>query len=111
MSNLNFILYKLRLECFMTINGDPVFFTAFGDCSYNLGMQCIQSYHCPIGAGAPLTDKQNHCNRVMKSAWMVTETNYGQMANIFRICGKSNSFRLAKRNPCAIKQYRMCIFD
>jgi hypothetical protein len=110
MSNLNFFLYKLPLEHFMTTDGDPDVFTAFGDCAYNLGVQCIQSYHRPFGAGAPLTDKQNHCNRVMKSARMVIEKNYGQMANIFRICGKSDNYRLAKKNPYVIKQYRVCIF-
>jgi len=46
----------------------------------------------------------------MKSARMVIEKNYGQMANIFRICGKSDTYRLAKKNPYVIKQYRVCIF-
>ena len=46
----------------------------------------------------------------MKSAQMVIEKNYGQMANIFRICGVSDNYRLAKRNPYAIEQYRVCIF-
>jgi hypothetical protein len=65
-------------------------------------MQCIQSYHHPFGAGASLTAKQNHCNRAMKSARMVIEKkNYGQMANIFCICGVSDNYQLAKRNPYA----------
>ena len=46
----------------------------------------------------------------MKSAQMVIEKNYGQMANIFRICGVSDNYRLAKRNPYAIEQYRVSIF-
>ena len=66
--------------------------------------------HCPFGAGADLTNEQIHCNRVMKSAQMVIEKNYGQMANIFRICGVSDNYRLAKRNPYAIEQYRVSIF-
>jgi len=42
----------------------------------------------------------------MKSAQMVIEKNYGQMANIFRICSVSNNYRLAKINPYAVEQYR-----
>ena len=109
-SNLNSFLYELQDGHFSTTDGDPVFYTAFGDCAYNLGMQCIQSYHRPFGAGADLTDEKIHCNRVMKSARMVIEKNYGQMANIFCICGVSDNYRLAKRNPYAIEQYRVCIF-
>ena len=87
---------RVRMGTFSTTDGDPVFYTAFGDCAYNLGMQCIQSYHRPFGAGADLTNEQIHCNRVMN--------------NIFRICGVSDNYRLAKRNPYAIEQYRVCIF-
>ena len=101
---------RVRMGTFSTTDGDPVFYTAFGDCAYNLGMQCIQSYHRPFGAGAPLTAKQNHCNRVMQSARMVIEKNYSQMDNIFCICGVSDNYQLAKRNPYAIEQYRVCIF-
>ena len=100
-SNLNFFLYRLQLDCFTSEDRNPVFYTAFGNCAYNLGMQCIQLYHHPFGAGGPLTAKQNHCNRAMKSARMVIEKNYGQMANIFCICGVSDNYRLAKRNPYA----------
>jgi hypothetical protein len=46
----------------------------------------------------------------MKSARMVIEKNYGQMANIFRICGVSDNYRLAKINPYAVEQYRICSF-
>jgi len=63
----------MQLDRFTTEDGNPVFYNAFGDCAYNLGMQCIQSYHCPFGAGATLTAEQNHCNRAMKSAQMVIE--------------------------------------
>ena len=98
-SNLNSFLYELQLGRFTTTDGNPVFYTAFGDW-----------YHRPFGAGAPLTDEQNQCNRAMKSARMVIEKNYGQMANIFRICGVSDNYRLAKINPYAVEQYRICIF-
>jgi len=66
--------------------------------------------HRPFGAGANLTDEQIHCNCMMKSAQMVMEKNDGQMANIFRICGVSDNYQLAKRNPYAIEQYRVSIF-
>jgi len=66
--------------------------------------------HLETGPLLPLTAKQNHCNRAMKSARMVIEKNYGQMANIFRICGVSDNYRLAKINPYAVEQYRVCIF-
>ena len=69
--------------------------------------ECIQSYHRPFGAGATLTDEQNHCNRAMKSARMVIEKNNRQMDNIFRICGVSDNYRLAKINPYAVEQYRI----
>jgi len=46
----------------------------------------------------------------MKSARLVIEKNYGQMANIFCICGVSGNYRLAKRNPYAVKHYCICIF-
>ena len=109
-SNLNSFLYELQDGNFSTTNGDPIFYTAFGNCAYNLGMQCIQLYHRPFGAGAPLTANQNHCNHVMQSARMVIKRNYGQMANIFCICDVTNNYRLAKRNLYAIEQYRVCIF-
>ena len=38
-SNLNSFLYELQNGHFSTTNEDPVFYTAFGDCAYNLGMQ------------------------------------------------------------------------
>ena len=66
--------------------------------------------HRPFGARADLTNEQIHCNRVMKSAQIVIEKNYGQMANIFCICGVSDNYRLAKRNPYAIKQNCVSIF-
>jgi hypothetical protein len=62
--------------------------------------------HLEPGPLLPLTAEQNHCNRAMKSAQMVIEKNYGQMANIFRICSVSNNYRLAKINPYAVEQYR-----
>ena len=40
-SNLNSFLYELQLDCFTTTGRNPVFYIAFGDCAYNLGMQCI----------------------------------------------------------------------
>ena len=49
-SNLNFFLYRLQLDCFTSEDRNPVFYTAFGNCAYNLGMQCIQSYHHPFGS-------------------------------------------------------------
>jgi hypothetical protein len=54
-SNLKSFLYELQRGRFTTTNRDPVFYTAFGNCAYNLGMQCIQLYHRPFAAGAPLT--------------------------------------------------------
>ncbi len=106
-SNLNSFLYKLQRDGFTTTDGNPIFYTAFGDCAYNLGMQCIQPYHHPFGARAPLTAEQNHCIRAMKSTRMVIEKNYGQMTNVFRVCGVSNNYGLAKINPYAVEQYRI----
>ena len=43
-SNLNEFLVGIQRGRFATAAGDEVFFSAFGDLAFNLGLQCVQSY-------------------------------------------------------------------
>jgi len=58
MSNLNAYLVLIQRGQFFSPAGTEVLFSAFGDCAFNLGLQCIQSYYRAFRAGAQLTDAQ-----------------------------------------------------
>ena len=54
MSNLNAFLVELQRGKFSTLTGAEVFFCAFGDSAYNLGLQCIQSYYQEFRQARPM---------------------------------------------------------
>ena len=76
--------------------------------SFSLSMQCIQSYYQAFGAGAQLTAEQQKCNKALKAARITIERNYAMVSNIFRICSSKEGYKLAKRNPYALEQLRVC---
>jgi hypothetical protein len=58
MSNLNAFLVLIQRGQFFSPAGAEVLFSAFGDCAFNLGHQCIQSYYHAFAAGVQLTNVQ-----------------------------------------------------
>jgi hypothetical protein len=73
MSNLNAFLVLIQRGQFFSPAGAEVLFSAFEDCAFNLGHQCIQSYYRVFAAGAQLTDAQKWCNAAMRSACITLE--------------------------------------
>ncbi len=54
MSNLDEFLVELQCGCFRTLAGTEVYFCGFSDSTFNLGLQCIQSYYQEFNHGAVL---------------------------------------------------------
>jgi hypothetical protein len=108
MSNLNAFLVLIQRGQFFSPAGTEVLFSAFGDCAFNLGHQCIQSYYRAFGAGAQLTDAQKRCNAAMRSARITVEKNYAMVSNLFHICSNKDNYKIAKEKPYAIEQLRVC---
>lgn len=108
MSNLNAFLVLIQRGQFFSPAGAEVLFSAFGDCAFNLGHQCIQSYYRCFGAGVQLTDAQKRCNAAMRSARVTIEKNYAMVSNLFRICVIKENYKIAKVKPYAIEQLRVC---
>ncbi len=99
MSNLNAFLALIQRGQFFSPIGTEVLFSAFGDCAFNLGHQCIQSYYRTFGAGAQLTDAQKRCNAAMRSAHITVEENYAMVSNHFRICEMRDGYKLQRKGP------------
>ena len=86
MGNSNEFLVELQRGRFITGAGDEVFYCAFGDSAYNLGLECIQSYYREFNRGAGLDDARARCNAAMRSARITIKKNYGMVSTNFRIC-------------------------
>jgi hypothetical protein len=108
LSNLNAFLALIQQGQFFSPARTDVLFSAFGDCAFNLGHQCIQSYYCAFWAGAQLTDAQKQCNAAMRSARITMKKNYSMMTNLFRICETRDGCKIAKERPYAIEQLCVC---
>jgi hypothetical protein len=108
MSNLNAFLVLIQQGQFFSPAGAEVLFSAFGDCAFNLGDQCIQSYYCTFAAGVQLTDAQKRCNAMMRSACITIEKNYAMVSNLFSICATRDGYKIAKERTYAIEQLRVC---
>ena len=92
---------------FVTGEGAEVYYSGLGDCAFDLGLQCIQSYYKNYN-GAELDAARAKCNSSMKAARIVIEKNYGQVSNEFRICCLKEGSKIAKKQPIAIEQLRVC---
>jgi len=108
MGNLNEFLVELQRGRFITGAGDEVFFCAFGDSAYNLGLECIQSYYREFNRGAGLDDARARCNAAMRSVRITIEKNYGMVSTLFRICCSTEGSKIAKRSPVVLEQLRVC---
>ena len=108
MSNLNAFLSWLQFGMFLIDGNEWILFSLFGDGAFSIGLQCVQSYYRAFGAGAQLTDEQKKCNFLMKGARITIEKNYGMTSTIFRICDSAEGLKIAKKNPYAIEQLRVC---
>ena len=86
----------------------PVLYAVFGDTAFALHLECVQSYYRSLGAAADLTDDQKRINLFLKRARQTIEKNYGQLANEFHICDVKPGMKLAKPNPYALEQLRVC---
>lgn len=47
-------------------------------------------------------------NNALKAARITIEKNYAMIGNVFRICYSTENFKLAKKNPYALEQLRVC---
>jgi hypothetical protein len=108
MSNLNAFLVLIQQGQFFSPTRTEVLFSAFGDCAFNLGHECIQSYYRAFGAGAQLTDAQKRCNAAMKSARITVEKNYAMVSSFFHICETRDDYKIAMERPYAIEQLCVC---
>jgi len=108
MSNLNAFLVWLQHGLFFLTGGVAVYYGVFGDTAFNLGLECIQSYYRAYGAGVQLSAAEQKCNNAIKAARITIEKNYGMTSNIFRICSSKEGLKLAKKNPYALEQLRVC---
>jgi len=105
---LNAFLVLIQQGQFFSPIGAEVFFSAFGDCAFNLGHQCIQSYCRVFAAGAQLTDAQKGCNAAMRSTRITVKKNYAMVSNLFCICETRDGYKIAKERPYAIEQLCVC---
>ncbi len=108
MSNLNAFLVLIQRGQFFSPAGAEVLFSAFGDCAFNLGDQCIQSYYRAFVADVQLTNAQKQCNAAMRSVHITIEKNYAMVSNLFHICATRDGYKIAKERPYAIEQLRVC---
>ena len=93
MSNLNAFLFAVQCGRFSTAAGDEVFYSAFGNLAFNLGMQCIQSYYRDFAVAAQLDGAQRKCNASMRAAQVTVEKSYAMVSNPFHICGSTEGLR------------------
>ena len=98
MLNLNAFLVLIQRGQFFSPTRTEVLVSAFGDCAFNLGYQCIQSYYRAFGAGVQLSDEQKQCNAAMRSARITAEKNYAMVSNLFRICETRDGCKNCKGN-------------
>ena len=108
MSNLDAFLTWLQQGAFRLANGAEIFYSVFGDGTFNVGRRCIQSYFRAFGMGAALTAGERKVNNAMKAGRIVIEKNYAATSSIFRICSHPENYKLAKKHPYAIEQLRVC---
>ncbi len=84
-SNLNsFLVLVQRGEFF--VDGNEVLYATFGDSTFDLGMQCIQSYYQKLPGTRELSNSEKKCNAAMKSAQITIEKSYAMVSNLFCIC-------------------------
>jgi len=97
MSGLNqFLIHIQRNNLHQyQVMGDGVYRTGF--------LECVRSYFRP-----PLTQEQAYCNAKLKACRQSIEWSYGDISKLFAICDDPKSYMLAKRNPYAIEQLRVC---
>ena len=97
MSGLNQFLVQIQRnkQHRYQVMGDGVYRTGF--------LECVRSYFRP-----PLTQGQDYCNSKLKACRQSIEWSYGDISQLFAICDDPNSYMLAKRNPYAIEQLRVC---
>jgi hypothetical protein len=107
-SNLNAFLVLIQQGQFFSPARARVLFSAFGDCAFNLGDQCIQSYYRAFAAGVQLTNAQKRCNAVMRSAHITIKKNFAMVSNLFRICATRDGYKIAKERPYLIEQLCVC---
>jgi hypothetical protein len=108
MFNLNAFPVQIQQGQFFSPTGAEVLFTAFGDLTFNLGHQCIQSYYRAFAAGTQLTNGEKKCNATMRSVRITIKKNYAMVSNLFCICAMADGYKIAKINPYAIEQLRVC---
>jgi hypothetical protein len=108
MSNLNAFHVLIQQGQFFSPAGAEVLFSAFGDCAFNLGHHCIQSYYRAFAAGVQLTDAQRRCNAGMRSARVTIKKNYAMVSKLFYICTMRDGYKIAKERPYAIEQLCGC---
>jgi hypothetical protein len=99
MSNLNAFLVLIQQGQFFSPAGTEVLFSAFGDCAFNLGHQCIQSYYQAFEAGAQLTNAQKRCNAAMRSARITVEKNYAMVSNLSAFVRRGMATKLQRKGP------------
>ena len=109
MSNLNEFLVDVQRGRFATAAGDEVFYSAFGDLAFKHGMQCIQSYYHNFTGAAQLDGARMKCNASMRAVRVTIENSYAMVSNLFRICGSTEGYKIAKRDSVALEQLRVCI--
>jgi hypothetical protein len=107
-SNLNEFLVAVQHGRFATAAGDEVFYSAFGNLAFNLGMQCIQSCYHDFNAAAQLDGAQRRCNASMRAVQVTVEKSYAMVRNLFHICGSTEGYKIAKRDSVALEQLRVC---
>ncbi len=85
-----------------------MYFCSFGNSTFNLGLQCIQSYYRKFNRGADLNFPQAKCNKAMRLARIGIKKNYGMVSNLFCICCSTEGSKIAKKNPVINEQLRVC---
>ena len=111
MSNLDAFLCFIQRGIFsILLDGQrvPVFYAVFGDGTFAMNLQCVQSYYRRFSAAVQLTADQLRVNYFLKRARETIEKSYAAIGNEFHICDVKKGMKLAKRNPHAIEQLRVC---
>ena len=107
MSNLNVFLAWIQYGAFF-FSGAWLVYSVFGDSAFSIGLECCKSYYRTFTNGGQLSDEETKVNHALKAAWITIEKNYAMIGNIFRICESPEASKLAKKNPYALEQLRVC---
>ena len=111
MSNLDAFLSFIQRGMFsISLNGQrvPVFNAVFGDGTFAMNLQCVQSYYRRFSHAVQLTANQVRVNYFLKRGRETIEKSYAALGNEFHICDVKKGMKLAKVNPHAIEQLRVC---